>query len=822
AGTVTLVSAIGDPAQVVDIGSTGSLDLFSTLVGSVRRYYSTDGTVAGTVLLQTINGGAPLRPGGDLGIIYGHGMYFADNGNGYTVYTTNGTVAGTATLLSAIGNPANVHGLGGMSYTNSSTTALVNVDENEAVAADIDTLTTVAGLTFLIQGGADAARFSINATTGILTFLAAPNYEAPDDANHDNVYDLIVRVTGGGATSDQALTIRVVNVNEAPAITSNGGGGSAALSIAENSVAVVTVTAVDPDAASTFTFQLAGGTDAALFRINAATGTLTFATAPDFERPADADNDNVYEVIVAVSDGLVQDMQSLSVRLNNIVESAAEGNFILGTAGNDVISASVTPSGQPFATTRDDVVFGNGGNDEIYGGPGVDSLNGGSGNDILGGDEDNDLLDGGEGEDRLYGWTGEDVLRGGAGRDQLLGDDGDDTLEGGADDDELGGWLGNDILDGGAGADSLNGWAGNDWYFVDNAGDQVFEAAGQGNDRVFASVSYTLTANAEVELMTTDFNPGTAAINLTGNERAQVIYGNDGANQLTGGGGGDAMVGLGGSDFFFVNDTRDVIYEAAGGGSDRVFAGVSYTLTAGAEVEMLTTDFNPGTAAINLTGNALAQAIFGNAGANQLNGGGGADTLVGFGGDDWYFIVGGNEGVVESAGGGSDRIFAGVDYRLQAGSEVELLTTDFNPGTAAINLTGNELANTIYGNAGDNVLDGKGGNDGLVGLGGADTFQFTTALGAGNVDFVYDFVHGTDKIALDDAVFGAGIGTPGTFNANAFHVGTAAHDLDDRILYNSATGQLYFDADGSGAGAAIQFATLGTGLALSASDFQVI
>ena len=85
---------------------------------------------------------------------------------------------------------------------------------------------------------------------------------------------------------------------------------------------------------------------------------------------------------------------------------------------------------------------------------------------------------------------------------------------------------------------------------------------------------------------------------------------------------------------------------------------------------------------------------------------------------------------------------------------------------------------------------------------------------------IVDFAAGTDKIALDDAVF-TGLGL-GALTASAFVTGTAAGDADDRIIYDSATGQLYFDADGNGAGAAILFATLQGAPALTASDFLVI
>jgi serralysin len=90
-----------------------------------------------------------------------------------------------------------------------------------------------------------------------------------------------------------------------------------------------------------------------------------------------------------------------------------------------------------------------------------------------------------------------------------------------------------------------------------------------------------------------------------------------------------------------------------------------------------------------------------------------------------------------------------------------------------------------------------------------------------NVDNIRDFVSGTDRIALDDAVFTA-IGGPGALNPNAFFAGTAAHDADDRIIYDQATGNLYYDADGNGGGAQILFATLESHPAISASDFSVI
>jgi Ca2+-binding RTX toxin-like protein len=270
-----------------------------------------------------------------------------------------------------------------------------------------------------------------------------------------------------------------------------------------------------------------------------------------------------------------------------------------------------------------------------------------------------------------------------------------------------------------------------------------------------------------------------------------------------------------------VDNALDRVAELTGQGNDRVFASVSYVLGGGTSVETLSTDFHAGTGAINLTGNELALTIYGNAGANVITGGGGADSLVGFGGDDVYFVSTASTSIVEAAGAGNDRVFASVSYTLTAGASVELMTTTYHAGTDAINLTGNELANTIQGNDGANVLDGKGGNDTLIGLAGADTFAFTTALGAGNVDFISGFEHGVDKIALDDAIFTA-IGGLGALDSNAFVTGFSAADASDRIIYDSTSGRLFYDADGLGGAAQVQIASLNGSLPLTASDFIVI
>ncbi len=449
-------------------------------------------------------------------------------------------------------------------------------------------------------------------------------------------------------------------------------------------------------------------------------------------------------------------------------------------------------------TTLPDILIGTDEDDEIYG---------------LG---SNDTLSGGIGNDRLDGGTGDDVLIGGDGDDIMIGGPGPATAA--------------SLYDGGAGFDLMFAsdlGVAEDFDGGDDIDTVSFEMRAEGVTTILSVAGIPLldtlrnVENVIGSAFDDSFTGDAAANRFEGRAGNDILNGGDGDDVLIGGTGIDATDGGLGNDWFFVDNASDTVAELAGQGTDRVFAGTSYALAAGAEIEMLTTDWHAGMAAIDLTGNDLANAIFGNAGDNLLNGGGGADLMVGWGGNDWFFVDNAADRVVEATGEGADRVFAGASWTLSAGAEVELFTTDFHTGTAAIDLTGNELANTIYGNDGANVLDGREGSDSLVGRAGADTFAFTTALGANNADLVFGFEHGGDRIALDDAVFGA-IGGPGALNANAFVTGAAAGDADDRVIYNSGTGQIFYDADGSGAGAAVLFATLQGAPTLSASDFQVI
>ena len=138
----------------------------------------------------------------------------------------------------------------------------------------------------------------------------------------------------------RTFTITVTPVNDAPVITSNGGGDAAALTTLEGTTSVTDVNAIDPDAGASLTYSIAGGADAAAFVIDSASGVLSFVTAPDFEAPGDADGDNLYEVSVGVSDGALADTQDLAVTVTDVaLENQAPA--IGSSGGGDTASVSI-------------------------------------------------------------------------------------------------------------------------------------------------------------------------------------------------------------------------------------------------------------------------------------------------------------------------------------------------------------------------------------------------------------------------------------------------------------------------------------------------
>ena len=242
-----------------------------------------------------------------------------------------------------------------------------------------------------------------------------------------------------------------------------------------------------------------------------------------------------------------------------------------------------------------------------------------------------------------------------------------------------------------------------------------------------------------------------------------------------------------------------------------------------------------GSAHINGTGNDLANVITGNSGNNILSGGAGADTLKGGAGNDTYVLgAAKNDKIIDTSG--SDTITSTITRSLGGFTTIEKLTLQ---GSGHINGTGNNLSNVITGNAGNNILNGGVGNDKiyggtgndkiyggagkdlLIGGSGSDVFVFDTKLGSTNIDTIDDFSVKNDTIWLDSDIF-TQAGKVGDLASAAFYIGSKAHDSSDRIIYDKSNGNLWYDADGSGKGAAVQFALLDKGLSITTSDFDII
>jgi serralysin len=338
------------------------------------------------------------------------------------------------------------------------------------------------------------------------------------------------------------------------------------------------------------------------------------------------------------------------------------------------------------------------------------------------------------------------------------GSGGADSLSGSAGNDSLYGGIGNDILYGGAGADRLDGGAGT-------------------RDRVIYSDS---TAGLRVDLLSPAANTGFAAgdtfvgvEDLYGSNYGDSLLGNSGANVIWGANGNDLIYGRNGTDTLYGGSGNDILYGGAGadlldggaGTRDRLMYSDS---TAGLRVDMLSPAANTGIAAgdtfvgvEDLYGSNYGDSLLGNSDANVIWGANGNDLIYGRNGTD-----------------------------------------------------------TLYGGSGNDILNGGDGLDVMEGGTGADSFLFNSALN-GEADRITDFSAVDDRFLLENSVFTA-LGATGTLAGSAFLVGAAAVTASHRVLFDSVSGNLLYDADGSGVGAAITFARVDPGLGITAADFLII
>lgn len=489
------------------------------------------------------------------------------------------------------------------------------------------------------------------------------------------------------------------------------------------------------------------------------------------------------------------------------------------------------------------------GNDTINGSSSGDGLNGYQGADVLNGNNGNDLLTGGAGNDSLYGGSGTDIANYSdlpiisgtytfAGTGSL--NSGSVVISGltaAAQTDILNSI---EILRGSKSKDLINfssssgnqdgfqGFAGNDTII---GGDVL---SGTANDGDFVDYRYlgpASTMRIRVDLTNTDststyasgssyFNSASVGetdslrkihgvIGAGGND---TVIGSAADDWFRGNGGNDSFTGGTGSDWidYLGLGTALNVTLAAGGASQTISAGLYGTDTiSGVE------NIGGGIAADRLTGNELANSLRGREGNDTINGGGGVDFA------DY-----------KNAAGSVTVTFSAATTASSSGADgVDTLTNiEGARGSLAYGdrLTGSSGVQRLFGLGGNDTLNGGLGNDTLDGGAGNDQYIFNSAT-ASNIDTLLSFTTGADKIVLENGIFtGLGATTGNFLAADArFYSGvgvTAAHDATDRLIYNTSTGALYYDADGIGATAKVQIAVIGTTLhpGLAATDFAVI
>jgi Ca2+-binding RTX toxin-like protein len=201
--------------------------------------------------------------------------------------------------------------------------------------------------------------------------------------------------------------------------------------------------------------------------------------------------------------------------------------------------------------------------------------------------------------------------------------------------------------------------------------------------------------------------------------------------------------------------------------------------------------------------------------------------MTGGAGNDRYVVNSSGDKVVEASGGGSDSVSSGITYTLPSHVEKLTLTGSNNVNgagnTSSNTITGNSKANSLSGGTGNDSLNGGAGNDKLTGGAGLDIFRFSSALSATtNVDTLTDFNPADDILQIENSVY-TKLAATGVLSASNFRASTTgnAADSNDFVLYDTDSGQLFYDADGSGSGVKVLVATL-TGLpVLTAADIFV-
>ena len=362
-GDVLSAFLASTPADgVLSLNADGSFDYNATGTSGVKTftYKVSDGSFeAGpytvTITVQSANIPSYSNLHGDGVTFTGGGSAVAlDSGSDSTVTDADTSVfnGGTLTLSVASG------GVSGQDVL-----AILNVGTGSGQIGVAGSTVSYEGSAIgTFAGGSSGADLVITFNTSAATLAAvqalgrAITYSAggsPTVQNRTVTYSLNDGSNAGTATV--TVTVAGTPVNNAPVITSDGGGPTASVSVAENQTAVTTVVATDADAGATLTYTTSGGADQSKFDLNSTTGVLIFKAAPDYEANGSAAGNNAYVVEVNVSDGTDSDSQTITVTVTDVddppvvanalsdvtvAEDAADSSIDLSNVFNDVDDAN--------------------------------------------------------------------------------------------------------------------------------------------------------------------------------------------------------------------------------------------------------------------------------------------------------------------------------------------------------------------------------------------------------------------------------------------------------------------------------------------------
>jgi Ca2+-binding RTX toxin-like protein len=632
-----------------------------------------------------------------------------------------------------------------------------------------------APLSYSLAGGEDVDLFRIDPRSGALRFAAAPDYEAPKDAGHDNLYHVQVQASDGLSSALQDISVAVGNLNDtAPAFTS-----PADLLVAENLVYVGKVSAGDADG-DVVRYAIAGGPDAALFHFGRddTGGVLWFNTAANYEAPADANHDNVYQVSVAASDGVHTTVQNLNITVNNVFENVPK----FTSPSDFTVSADATVVGKVTVDDTDapppDFQLLWGGDSALFS---IDPVSGvlsfrepidaahakpggatysvtvEAGSSIMNSSQDITVhvdsagrvgtVSGASGVLNLAGTPGDDAfdishsssatVSGGAGNDTILAGgafNASDHIDGGT---AARGAVDNDTLD-------LNGDYSKGVALQPTTLTNVETIVLHGGHGYSLTTSDATVVNATMTVDGSGLGPNDT-MRIDASAETESGY------TMTGGAGDDVLIGGAGRDYFDISHGgRDTIN--AGAGDDAIYAGAA--LGPGDHI-----DGGAGFDALYLNGpyGGLDIDAAMVSGIERIVAQPGNDVALKFG--DGVVAPGQSMLVDGTLLGAANMLKADASAESHGGAYVLL------GGKGADQLMGGNGDDTLVGGAGNDVLSGGAGNDNIDGGPGDDLISGgpgddLLTGGRGNDTFVYSSLadRGTGQDVITDFSLGGALG----------------------------------------------------------------